>query len=112
MNFGLINTRENFQRAMDIAFVGERDKFIVTYLNDIIVFSKIDEDHIKILRQAFVKCRSFGLSLNPQKPYFAMEEGKLLGHIVSKEGVKKYPKRVEETKQITHPRTRKKYNLS
>jgi hypothetical protein len=98
--FGLINARENFQRAMDIAFVGERDKFIVIYLDDMIFFSKTNEDHIKHLRKTFVKCRNFGLSLNPQKSYFSMEEGKLLGHIVSKEGV-------EEIKQISQPRNKK-----
>jgi hypothetical protein len=41
MHFGLINTGATFQRAMDIAFVGERDTFIVIYLDDITVFSKI-----------------------------------------------------------------------
>jgi hypothetical protein len=37
--FGLMNARETFQRAMDIAFIGEKDKFMVIYLDDIIVFS-------------------------------------------------------------------------
>jgi len=39
MPFGLINIRATFQRAMDIAFVGEKDKFIVIYLDDMMVFS-------------------------------------------------------------------------
>jgi hypothetical protein len=82
--FSLINARENFQRAMYIGSVGERDKVIAIYLDDMIVFSMIDEDHIKHLRKTFVKCRKFGLSLNPKKSYFYMEEGKLLGHTVSK----------------------------
>lgn len=37
MSFGLMNAGATFQRAMDIAFLGEKDKFIVVYLNDIIV---------------------------------------------------------------------------
>jgi hypothetical protein len=71
------------------------------------VFSKTDEDHIKHLRQTFVKCRKFGLSLNPKKSYFSMKEGNLLGHIVSKEGVKIDPERVEAIKQISFPRNKK-----
>jgi len=37
--FGLMNAGANFQRAMDIAFVGEKDNFVLIYLDDIIVFS-------------------------------------------------------------------------
>ena len=39
MPFGLISASPTFQREMDITFVGEKDKFIVIYLDDIIVFS-------------------------------------------------------------------------
>jgi hypothetical protein len=41
MLFGLMNAVATFQRAMDIAFVGERDKFVVIYLDDLTVFLKI-----------------------------------------------------------------------
>jgi hypothetical protein len=58
MPFGLINAGATFQRAMDIDFVGEKDKFIVIYLDDMTIFSKYDEDHIKHLRQTFTKCRN------------------------------------------------------
>jgi hypothetical protein len=46
MSFGLMNASANFQRAMDIAFVGERDKFVVIYLDDLTIFSKLDENHL------------------------------------------------------------------
>ena len=39
MPFGLMNAGATFQRAMDIAFVGEKDKFVVIYLDDITIFS-------------------------------------------------------------------------
>ena len=47
--FGLMNVGATFQRAMDIAFSKEKDKFVVIYLDDITVFSKSDEDHLKHL---------------------------------------------------------------
>jgi hypothetical protein len=107
MPFGLMNAGATFQRAMDIMFVGERDKFVVIYLDDLMVFSNSDAEHLLHLRQTFEKCRKFGLSLNPKKSHFAMQEGKILGHIVSKEGIKVDPKRVEAIDMINIPRNRK-----
>jgi hypothetical protein len=104
MIFGLMNAGENFQQAMDITFVGERDKFVFIYLDDLTVFSKSDAEHLMHLKQTFEKCRKFGLSLNPKKSHFAMQEGKLLGHIMSKYGIKIDPKRVEAIDTINFPR--------
>jgi hypothetical protein len=50
MPFGLINAGATFQREMDIAFAGERDKFVVIYLDDITIFSKSDDDHLQHLK--------------------------------------------------------------
>jgi len=82
MPFGLMNVVATFQREMDIAFSEERDRFVVIYLDDITMFSKIDQDQLQHLRKVFLICRKFGICLNPKKSNFAMEEGKLLGHII------------------------------
>jgi hypothetical protein len=71
------------------------------------MFSKSDAEHLIHLKQTFEKCRKFGLSLNPKKSHFAMQEGKLLGHIVSRNGIKIDPKRVEAIDTINIPRNRK-----
>jgi hypothetical protein len=89
---------------MDIAFIGEKDKFVVIYLDDITVFSKTDKEHRYHLKKVFLKCRRFGLSLNPKKSLFSMQEGKLLGHIVSVEGVRIDPDRVEAIQALSVPR--------
>jgi hypothetical protein len=62
MSFGLMNAGSTFQRSMDITFIGERDKFMVIYLDDLTIFSKSDEDHLIHLKQTIEKCRTFGLS--------------------------------------------------
>jgi len=67
MPFGLVNAGAKFQRAMDIAFVGEQDKFVVVYFDDITVLSKTNEEYIFHLNITFQKCRRYGLSLNPKK---------------------------------------------
>lgn len=66
---------------MDIAFVGEKDNFIDLYLDDITNFSRSGKEHLLNLKKTFMKCRRYGLSLNPKKSQFAMQEWKLLGHI-------------------------------
>ena len=68
---------------MDIAFLEELGYFIIIYLDDVTVFSKIDEERLAHLRRFFEKCRKFGISLNPKKTFFGLQEGKLLGHIIS-----------------------------
>jgi hypothetical protein len=80
---------------------------VVIYLDDITVCSKSDIEHCEHLKRVFLKCKKFGLSLNPKKSLFAMKEGKLLGHIVSTEGVRIDPKRVESIQDLSLPRSKK-----
>lgn len=70
MTFGVMNIGDNFQRDMDIEFVGEKDKFVVIYLDDINVFSKFNEEHLQHLQHIFKKFRKYGFSLNPKKSQF------------------------------------------
>jgi len=104
MPFGLMNAGATFQRAMDTVFAKEIHDFLVVYQDDITVFSKSDNEHLDHLRRVFIKCRKFGISLNPKKALFGLKEGKLLGHIISEDGIKIDPTRIEEILTITHPR--------
>jgi hypothetical protein len=101
--FGFMNAGATFQRAMDITFIGERDKFVVIYLDEITIFSRSDKENFHHLRKVFLKCIKFGLSLNPKKSLFVVQEGKLLGHIVSVEGVKIDSRRVEVIQTFSLP---------
>jgi hypothetical protein len=83
MPFGLINAGETFQRAMDVSFRGLIKKCVVVYWDDMTVYSKNREDHIQHLTQIFKRCRKYGISLSPKKTIFGVEEGKILGHIIS-----------------------------
>lgn len=83
MPFRLMNVGATFQRDMDIDFSKDIGYFIVIYLDEITVYSKTNEEHLIHLRKVFEKCRKYGLSLNPKKTFFGLQEGKLLGHIIS-----------------------------
>jgi len=86
MPFELINAGATFQRAMDLSFGDLKNKIIVVYLDDLTVFSRKREYHIQHLEIVLQHCREQGISLNPKKSIFGVTEGKLLGHIVSKDG--------------------------
>ena len=107
MPFGLMNAGATFQRAMDIAFLGEIDKFVVIYFADITIFSQSDDEHLKHLKQTFLKCKKYGLSLNPKKSHFSVQEGKLLGHLASVDGIRIDLERVKAILKISLPRSKK-----
>jgi hypothetical protein len=103
MPFGLKDAGETFQRAMDHAFKDPIEKFITDYQDDLMVHSKLRERHLKHLRQVFEICIMFGIFLNPKKCLFSISKGKLLGHIVSKEGIYIYLERVNAINHLNPP---------
>jgi hypothetical protein len=107
MPFGLSNVGATFQRAMDYAFRGLIGKLIEIYQDDLTVFSKDGKTRINHLRQVLDRCREFGISLNPAKSVFGVSEGKLLGHIITKDGVKLYLERVEAIGKVPLPTSKK-----
>ena len=107
MPFILENAGATFQHAMDIAFADEIDKFVVIYMDDITVYSRFVKDHIRHLERVFIKCRKYGIPLNSRKSNFSLEEGKLLGHIISKEGIRIDPDRVKGILKVEEPRSKK-----
>lgn len=88
MPFSLKNVGATFQLAVDIAFANEKYVFLVVYLDDLTIFSNSDEEHLYHLKIFLQWCRKYGISLNPKKILFAMDEGNLFGHIISKEGIR------------------------
>ena len=85
--FGLINVGATFQREMDIDFHGLINQSVVVYLDDVTVFFKNKRDHLSHLRAMLEWCHKFDISLNPKKIVFAVEQGKLIGFIVSKDEI-------------------------
>ena len=102
MPFGLINRGATFQRGMNLAFKGLKDRIIVIYLDDLRVFSKKRKDHIRDLEKVLQRCKEHGISLNPKKSLFCVTEGKFLGYIIS-QGVKIDPNRVKAIQKLSLP---------
>ena len=86
MTFGFCNAPATFQRAMDKIFDGL--EFVVIYLDDVIICSKTEGEHITHLRLIFERIRTFNLKLRLIKCKFFQTEIKYLGLIVNKHGIK------------------------
>jgi hypothetical protein len=59
------------------------------------------------LRKLFERCREYGISLNPKNSTFGVDQGKLLSHIVSKDGICVDLTKVESIRNISFPDSRK-----
>jgi len=57
-------------------------------------------DHIAHLTYIFERCRKYGIYLNPKKTIFSVDEGKILVHIISKDGINIYPEWVKTISQL------------
>jgi hypothetical protein len=107
MPFGLSNAGATFQRAMQIYFDNLIGNIIQVYLDDLIVYSKKWLDHFDHLRKFLMRCRKFGISLNPSKYIFGVIKGNILGHIVSDSGIRIDLERIIVILNLSCPRFQK-----
>ena len=103
MLFVLTNVGVAFQRVMDHAFKDLIEKFMVDYLDDLTMHSKIRHLHLKHLREVFIRYRMFRISLNANKCLIAISEGWLLGQIVNSKGIYIDPKRIQDINELKLP---------
>ena len=102
MPFGLCNAPATFQRLMTIAFQMYLRKFIEIFLDDFCVYST-KEKHTECLEKCFIQCEKYGISINVAKSQFVVPFGKLVGHIVSSQGIATDPDKVAIIVQLPQP---------
>ena len=105
MPFGLTNAPATFQQLMENCLGELHINWCIIYLDDIIVYSKMPEEHIKHLRGVFRKLSEAGLKLKPSKCEFFKEKIAYLGHIISKEGIETDRKKIISVKLWPKPET-------
>ena len=87
MPFGLCNTPATFQRLMQNTLGELNLTYTLIYLDDIVVFSKTEEEHLIRLRAVLERFQEHGLKLKPSKCQFFRTEITYQGHRVSKDGM-------------------------
>jgi hypothetical protein len=87
MSFGLTNAPAYFMYLMNKVFMEYLDKFVVVFIDDILIFSKTEEDHEKHLRLVLEKLRSNQLCTKFNKCEFWLIEVTFFGHVIFAGGV-------------------------
>jgi hypothetical protein len=87
MSFGLTNAPAYFMYLMNKVLMEYLDKFVVVFIDDILIFSKNEEEHDEHLRLVLHKLRKNQLYAKLNKCEFWLEEVLFLGHIISEGGI-------------------------
>jgi hypothetical protein len=87
MSFGLTNALAHFMYLMNSVFMPELDKFVVVFIDDILVYSKSEEEHAEHLRVVLTRLRDHQLYAKFSKCEFWLKEVQFLGHVLSAKGV-------------------------
>ena len=103
MSFGLTNAPATFSRLMNSIFMEYLDKFVVVYLDDILIYSKNKGEHFEHLRLVLEKLKEHRLYAKFSKCEFWLPEVTYLGHVISGKGIAVNPERVQAVLDWTPP---------
>ncbi|UYV74048.1 hypothetical protein LAZ67_11001970 [Cordylochernes scorpioides] len=101
MNFGLKNASQTFQRFMDEVTKGL--DFVFVYIDDVLIASKNENDHIQHLHIIFKRLSDHGLTINISKSVFGKPSLEFLGHIIDNKGIKPLPEKMRIVKDFPQP---------
>src|SRR6185436_11644798 len=96
MSFGLTNAPAYFMYLMNSVFMPELDKFIVVFIDDILIYSKNEEEHAKHLHIVLQRLREHKLYAKFSNCEFWLKEVPFLGHVISAEGISVDPGKVQD----------------
>ena len=107
MPFGLKNAPGTFQAFMNQIFGNLIDKGILVYIDDILIYTKNLDDHVRILQEVFKRIKKHCLIVKMEKCFFFQSEVTFLGHTLSSEGIGMDPGKLKSIEEWTFPRNKK-----
>jgi hypothetical protein len=105
MSFGLTNALAYFMNLMNKVFMEYLDRFVVVFIDDILIYSKNDSDHEEHLRLVLQKLHDNQLYTKYSKCEFWIDEVPFLRHIISNGGISVDPAKVKEIVERSIPST-------
>ncbi|WVZ70976.1 hypothetical protein U9M48_019603 [Paspalum notatum var. saurae] len=112
MSFGLTNAPAYFMQLMNSVFMDYLDKFVVVFIDDILIYSKTEAEHEEHLRLVLQRLREHKLYAKFSKCEFWIDEVRFLGHVVSKGGIAVDPSKVSTVTNWKVPEIPKKNELN
>ena len=106
MPFHLKNEGATYMRAVTTIFHDMMHREVEVYVDDVIIKSRTQIDHVHDLRNSFEILRKYNLKLNPAKCAFGVPSGKLSGFIVSRRGIELDPSKINSIREQPPPKTR------
>jgi hypothetical protein len=104
---GLKNAGGSFSRMNAKVLHSQIGRNELTYVDDIILKSTKQENHVADLQETFANFRQAGLKLNPEKCVFGVKKGKFLGCLVSTKGIEANPSKIEAILRMEPPNSKK-----
>ena len=104
--FGLAQALAYFQQLISMVLQDCRD-FAMAYLDDINIFSRTPEEHLKHIEIIFQKLKIAGLKLKESKCDFFKSEIHYMGHLISDKGIQPLPEKLDTIQNMPRPRTPK-----
>ena len=104
MPFGLNNASATFQSILNGIMRNINWRYVLCYIDDIVIFSPTFELHLQHLSEVFQRLREAGLKLSPSKCFFAQKQIRYLGHILNKDGVQPDSSKFEKVQNLPIPR--------
>lgn len=105
MPFGLTNAPATFQAMINNALREHLDKFVVAYLDDILVYSNSLEEHVRHVNTILQCLDKYDLRLKPEKCEFHKQEVPFLGFHIGTHGVRISKDKIEKVKSWPEPST-------
>uniref|UniRef100_A0A2N9HIN5 Integrase catalytic domain-containing protein n=1 Tax=Fagus sylvatica TaxID=28930 RepID=A0A2N9HIN5_FAGSY len=107
MPFDLKNAGATYQRMVTRMFKDQIGKTMKIYIDDMVVKSKLSQNHLEDLTETFRILRLHKLRLNASKCVFGVGSGKFLGFMVSHKGIEVNPDQIKDIQELRAPRTHK-----
>jgi hypothetical protein len=104
MPFGLKTAPATYQRLMERILSRLSKPCAFAYLDDVVVFSKTEEEHFQILEELFAIFEEYGLKLKPSKCQILRESVAILGVVVTRDGVSTNPKKIASVTNWSEPK--------
>ncbi len=104
MPFGLTNAPSTFQRDMDMVLAGLTWVCALVYIDDIIVYSCMFEQHLLDMSQVFQRLREANMYVKPSKCHLCKAQLPFLGHIVSNDGIAPDPSKITAVENMERPK--------